>query len=196
MGERVRVKEWGEEKGSSLYAPEDEEVEELLNSIEIKEEEATDFPPDLIYDFQEQVTAEQRQNLYQKIIRMSIPQKIRLALLGNREARNILILDRSKAVCMAVLRSPKLTEHDVLTFAQQRNLPEDVYKYIARNKNWIKNYAIKLALVNNPKTPLAVALRFLDHLQERDLKNISRSKNVSNVLAKAASHLLLKRAGK
>lgn len=186
-----------EDKNSSLSADQEmEEAERLLESIEVKEEDAADFSPDLIYDFQEQLTDEQRQNLYQKIIKMSIPQKVRLAMVGNREARNILILDHNKAVVMAVLRSPKLTENDVFTYAQQRNLSEEVYKYIARNKNWIKNYAIKLALVNNPKTPLAVALRFLDHLQERDLKNLSRSKNVSNVLAKAAAQLLLKRAGK
>lgn len=185
------------DKNSSLSADQEmAEAERLLKSIEVKEEDAADFSPDLIYDFQEQLTDEQRQNLYQKIIKMSIPQKIRLAMVGNREARNILILDHNKAVVMAVLRSPKLTENDVFTYAQQRNLSEEVYKYIARNKNWIKNYAIKLALVNNPKTPLAVALRFLDHLQERDLKNLSRSKNVSNVLAKAAAQLLLKRAGK
>jgi|YNPNPStandDraft_1061719.scaffolds.fasta_scaffold87958_2 hypothetical protein len=186
-----------EEKNKSLSAEQEiEEAERLLDSIEVKEEDAADFSPDLIYEFQEQLTDEQRQNLYQKIIKMSIPQKIRLAMMGNREARNILILDHNKAVVMAVLRSPKLTENDVFTFAQQRNLAEEVYKYIARNKNWIKNYALKLALVNNPKTPLAIALRFLDHLQERDLKNLSRSKNVSNVLAKAAAQLLLKRAGK
>lgn len=194
MGGREEIRE---DKDKTLSADREiEEVERLLDSIQVKEEDATDFSPDLIYDFQEQLTDEQKQNLYQKIIKMSIPQKIRLAMIGNREARNILILDHNKAVVMAVLRSPKLTENDVFTYAQQRNLSEEVYKYIARNKNWIKNYALKLALVNNPKTPLAVALRFLDHLQERDLKNLSRSKNVSNVLAKAAAQLLLKRAGK
>ncbi|MGQ9693746.1 MAG: hypothetical protein ACUVWV_03255 [Thermodesulfobacteriota bacterium] len=185
------------DKSSPLSADREiEEAERLLASVEVKEEDAANFSPDLIYDWQEQLTDEQRQNLYQKIIKMSIPQKIRLAMVGNREARNILILDHNKAVVMAVLRSPKLTENDVFTFAQQRNLSEEVYKYIARNKHWIKNYALKLALVNNPKTPLPIALRFLDHLQERDLKNLSRSKNVSNVLAKAAGQLLLKRAGK
>lgn len=190
-------KEGGEENGRrSSAAEETQAAAKLLDTISVKEEDAAEFPADLIYDFQEKLTDEQRQNLFQKIIKMSIPQKIRLAMLGNREARNILILDHNKAVVMAVLRSPKLTENDVLTYAQQRNLAEEVYKYIAQNKNWIKNYALKLALVNNPKTPLAVALRFLDHLQEKDLKNLSRSKNVSNVLAKAAAQLLLKRAGK
>lgn len=186
------------EEQSQTSSPDEEiqAVEKFLDTITTKAEDAADFSPDLIYDLQEQLTDEQRQNLYQKIIKMSIPQKIRLAMLGNREARNILILDHNKAVALAVLRSPKLTESDVLTYAQQRNLSEEVYKYIARNKSWIKNYAVKLALINNPKTPLATALRFLDHLQEKDLKSLSRSKNVSNVLAKAAAHLLLKRAGK
>jgi hypothetical protein len=145
------------------------EEEGLLDKIVVKEEDAAQFSPDLIYDFQENLNEEQRQNLYQKILKMNIPEKIRLAMPGNREARNILILDRNKIIPIAVLRCPKLSENDVLSYAQQKNLPEDVYTYIARNKRWSKNYLIKLSLVNNPKVSLGIAIKFLDHLHDKDL---------------------------
>ncbi len=77
MGGREEI---GEDKNNPSAADQEiQEAERLLESIHVKEEEAADFSPDLIYDFQEQLTDEQRQNLYQKIIKMSIPQKIRLA---------------------------------------------------------------------------------------------------------------------
>ncbi|MDI6754329.1 MAG: hypothetical protein QME78_08035 [Thermodesulfobacteriota bacterium] len=172
------------------------EDETLLDQIIVKEEDAAQFSPDLIYDLQENLPDEQRQNLYQKIIKMSVPGKIRLAMLGNREARNILIIDRNKIIPLAVLRSPKLTENDVLNYAQQRNLPEDVFAYIGKNKRWSKNYLIKLALVNNPKTPFPIAIKFLDYLHDKDLKDLSRSKNISSVISRSAKRVLLKREGK
>ncbi|MDH4264575.1 MAG: hypothetical protein OEW45_02955 [Deltaproteobacteria bacterium] len=169
------------------------EEEGLLDKIVVKEEEAAQFSPDLIYDFQENLNEEQRQNLYQKILKMSVPEKIRLAMLGNREARNILILDRNKVIPMAVMRSPRLTDNDILTLAQHRNLPNEVYKYIALNKKWIKNYPVKLALVNNPKTPLPIAIRLLEHIHDNDLKAVRRNKNISSVLNRAAFQIQAKR---
>ena len=169
------------------------EEEGLLDKMVVKEEEAAQFSPDLIQDLQENYTDGQRQNLYQKILKMSVPQKIHLAMLGNREARNILILDRNKIIPAAVLRSPRLTDNDILIYAQQKNLPEDIYKYIAHNKKWIKNYPIKLAMVNNPKTPLPIAIRLLEYLHDNDLKAVRRNKNISSVLNRAAFQIQAKR---
>lgn len=175
---------------AEAISPEDEK---LLDTIVVKEEDAAEFSSDLVQDLQENFNDAQRQNLYQKILKMTIPQKIRLAMLGNREARNILIVDRNKVIPMAVLRSPRLNDNDILIYAQQRNLPEDVYKYIANNKKWVKNYSIKLALANNPKTPLPIAIRLLDHLHDSDIKALRRNKNVSSVLNRAAFQVQAKR---
>jgi hypothetical protein len=169
------------------------EEEGPLDKMVVKEADAAQFSPDLIHDLQENYTDAQRENIYQKILRMTVPQKIRLAMLGNREARNILILDRNKIIPSAVMRSPRLTDNDVLQYSQQKNLPEDVYKYIAYNKKWIKNYPVKLALVNNPKTPLPIAIRLLEHLHDNDLKAVRRNKNISSVLSRAAFQIQAKR---
>ena len=173
--------------------PSSSEVEALLDKMVVKEEEAAQFSPDLIRDLQENYSETQRQNIYQKILRMSVPEKIRLAMLGNREARNILILDRNKIIPSAVMRSPRLTDNDILLYAQQKNLPEDIYKYIAQNKKWIKNYPVKLALVNNPKTPLPIAIRLLEHLHDNDLKAVRRNKNISSILNRSAFQIQVKR---
>ena len=170
-----------------------EEEEALLDQITVTPEDSAQFPPELILEMQAHLNDEQRQNLHQKILHMTIPQKIRLAMLGNRETRNLLIQDRNKVICMAVLRSPKLSENDALSYAQQRNLPQDVFTVLGKSKRWTKYYPVKIALVNNPKTPLHISMRFLEYLTERDLKALSRNKNVSSVLTNSARNILQKR---
>jgi hypothetical protein len=169
------------------------EEEALLNQVTVMPEDSSQFPTELIVETQTHLNDEQRQNLHQQIIHMTIPQKIRLAMLGNREARNILIQDRNKVISMAVLRSPKLSENDALSYAQQRNLPQDVFAVLGKSKRWTKYYPVKLALVNNPKTPLHLSMRFMEYLAERDLKALSRNKNVSSVLNHSARNILQKR---
>ena len=168
------------------------EDENFLEEI-AKEEDAAKFPPELIHDFQENYTDDQRQKLSQRILKMSIPEKLRLAILGNREARNLLISNPAKMISLAVLKNPKITENEVLKYAQQKNLSEDVILAIAKDQKRIKIYQVKLAVVSNPKTPLSVAINFLGHLHEKDLKELSRDKNISSVLRRAAHHALLKR---
>jgi len=169
------------------------EEEALLDQVTVRPEDSSQFPSELIVETQAHLNDEQRQNLHQQIIHMTIPQKIRLAMLGNREARNILIQDRNKVISMAVLRSPKLSENDALSYAQQRNLPQDVFAALGKSKRWTKYYPVKLALANNPKTPLHISMRFMEYLAERDLKALSRNKNVSSVLTHSARNILQKR---
>ena len=166
---------------------------ELLNLPPIQEQDAAQFPQELIVEPEQENSEEQRQNLYQKILKMTVPEKIHLAMLGNREARNFLIHDRNKIISMAVLRSPKISNSEILNFAQQKNTPDDVVQTISKNRIWMRNYLIKLAIVSNPKTPLSVAIKFLDHLHDKDLQALYRSKNVPSVLAQAAGRVLFKR---
>ena len=169
------------------------EDETFLDKIVVKEEDVAEFPPELVHDFQENYTDAQREMLYQKILKMNYPDKLRLAIFGNREARNLLIRNPVKMISLAVLRNPKITENEVLKCAQQKNLSEDVILAITKHPKWIKTYQVKLAVVSNPKTPLSVAINFLSHLHEKDLKALSRDKNISSVLSRAAYQTLLKR---
>ena len=184
--ERLAEKGWEQEILSS-------EEMQLLDEIAVREEDAVQFPQDLILDSPEELTAQQQQNLSQMILEMSVPQKIRLAMLGNRQARKLLIHDRNKMIATAVLRSPKLTDSEITHFAQERNTPEDVILAICKNRTWLRTYPVKLALVTNPKTPLPKAVQFLDHLHDRDLQALSRNKNIPSALSQIAWQVFRKR---
>ena len=52
---------------------------------------------------------------------------------------------------------------------------------------------MKLALATNPKTPPPSAVKFLNYLQERDLRNIMKSKDVPSAISTHARRILSKK---
>jgi hypothetical protein len=121
--------------------------------------------------------------------KLKLFEKIRLATLGNAFCRQTLLRDSNRLVAMAAIRSPGITDLEVIRAAGNRAVSEDVIRYIANSKEYLKLYPVKLSLVGNPKCPLALTLKMLSTLRPEDLKNIARSKNVPNALSTAARKL-------
>ncbi len=134
-----------------------------------------------------------RLTLAQRVMKMSITEKIKLATVGNREARGLLIRDTNKLVAVAVIRSPRITDGEVLRVANNRAILDDVLRVIYGNREWTKMYPIKLALVKNPKTPLAISLRFLNTLRESEVKDLARDRNVPSSVQIAAKKMIDKK---
>ena len=128
-----------------------------------------------------------------KISELSPAGKIRLATLGNGFARAVLIRDTNRLVAMAAIRSPAVTDMEVMRYANNRGLDDEIVRYIANRRQWVRLYGIKVALCNNPKCPLPVAMRFLPHLNVRDLKALARSKGIPSALCTAAKQMLTQR---
>ncbi len=117
-------------------------------------------------------------------------EKIRLALLGDAFERSLAIRDSNRAVAMSAIKSPRVKENEVVNYSANRTLPHDVIRYIAGRRDWIKLYAVKLNLVMNPKTPMAVAMSLLGHLQPQDLRKVAKSRNIPSALQAAAKRRL------
>lgn len=130
-----------------------------------------------------------RQTLLQRINSMTPAEKIKTALTGNQEERLLLIRDSNKLVARAVLGSPKLSDGEVEAFAMMKNVTEEVLRHIAMNRAFMKRYTVAVALVNNPRTPLDVALPLINRINERDLKNLSLNKNIAETLRSLALKL-------
>jgi len=125
-----------------------------------------------------------------KFDELKIFEKVRLASVGNMYCRQVLIRDTNKVVAMSVVRSPSITDGEIVVAAGNRSICDDVIRYIANSRVHSKDYAVKLALVGNPKCPLGTSLRMLSFLHQNDLKAISRSKNIPGALSVAAKKLL------
>ena len=125
-----------------------------------------------------------------KFDKLKIFEKIRLATIGNAYCRSVLIRDSNRLVAMSVVRSPAITDGEIVAAASNRAVCDDVIRFISNSREYTKDYAVKQALVNNPKCPLASSLRLLSFLRPDDLKAISRSRNIPGALATAAKKLL------
>lgn len=130
-----------------------------------------------------------KKSIDRQIKDMSVGQKIKLAYLGNKEARSYLIRDRNRIVAGAVVKSGRLTDQEVASYAANKNLDSDVIREIAKNREWIRKYPVKVALVNNPKTPVAQAVSMVSQLQKKDLLMLTRNRNVPSVVGQAANRL-------
>ncbi len=132
-------------------------------------------------------------NVTQRIMKMSVSEKIKLATLGNKEARTILLRDSNKLVCMAAATSPRMTDGEILGIANSRTVNADVLRYVYSNREFLKTYSIKISLVKNPKVPLPTALKMLYTLQERDIKELARDRNVPQTIQSQAKSFLMKK---
>ena len=136
-----------------------------------------------------ELSEDEYQGLYNRILTMGVGDKIKLAFMGNKEARDILIRDPNKIVAMAVVKSPKIQENEIEAITKSRQVAEDVLRHIASTKEWVKSYQIKYNLSSNPKTPLPIAMKLLGQLRETELKKISKDKNISQFLASQAKRM-------
>ena len=128
---------------------------------------------------------------FQKIMKMNVAERVQLAMKGSAEERAILIRDTAKMVAHQVLKSPKLSESEVASFAKMRNIHEDMLRVIATRKDWTKTYATVHALVRNPKTPPGLTIQFLPRLGNRDLKIVCGDKNIPELVRRQARNLFL-----
>jgi hypothetical protein len=118
--------------------------------------------------------------------------RMKLAMKGTREQRAQLIRDSNKLVSAAVLSSPKVNEAEIEAFTKMGNCSEDVMRIIGQNKAWTKNYGVILGLCKHPKTPPALAMSFVQRLNEKDLKGLVTDRNAKEGLRLLAKKMLSK----
>jgi hypothetical protein len=139
------------------------------------------------------------------------PAKIRLLTLGTAKVvgpdgkthsqsydlkaiRQLGVRDPNPLVAVAALKSPGMNDSEIERISKMRNVCEEVLRDIALSRNWTRSYTVKLNLCFNPRTPLAHALTFLQHLRDSDLKALLKSKDVRGDIQGAAKRQLSKKA--
>ena len=74
-----------------------------------------------------------------------------------------------------------------------RHLDSDVFLKIGTMRDWIRRPLIALALVKNPKVPLSVSLPLVKRLSMRNLRNISRDRNLPEAVRAQARKFYMQR---
>jgi hypothetical protein len=139
---------------------------------------------------------EKKLTALQKVSKLNVGQRIKLGFVGGKEERAILIRDTARLVQNAVLNSPKLSDPEVETFAAAKNLQENVFREIARQRRFLKLYPVVRNLVNNPRCPLDISLTLIKTLLVYDLKGLRHNKNVPDTIRKVAAKLYTEKAAR
>jgi hypothetical protein len=130
------------------------------------------------------------QTILQKIQKLSVSNKIHLAMRGGKEIRSILLRDPSKEVVLTVLENPKLTETEIELISKSRSIPDEVLRKITKKREWMRNYNVILGLVTNPKTPPGISVVLVNELKTRDLAILEKNKNVIEGVRATAKKIL------
>jgi hypothetical protein len=156
----------------------------LVGASEI-EQQALEQDRQLV-GFNKALQTHERPSPIQKIARLNVGGRVQLAMKGSKDERAILIRDGARIVSSAVLESPKLTESEVDAFAALKNIGESVLRIIGTKRKFLKRYNVVRILCMNPKTPIDVSLSLIPRLTTNDLKNLTKNRDVSDTVAKAA----------
>lgn len=155
-------------------------------------EPPVETPPEVLAV--EAETRDDPQRLLDRIARMTVPERVLLALLGHREARMFLIRDPNRVVQEAVMKSPRLSEPEAEVYAAMRHLEPDILRILADRREFYKNRTFLYRIVTNPKTPLPVVTRLMSQLSVMQLRDITRSRDVPmavrNMAKERLAHIL------
>jgi hypothetical protein len=135
---------------------------------------------------EDEIEEELTKNLFVEIVNMSMPEKMKLALKGNKTARMLLIKDSNKQISLAVLKNPGITDDEIYQILKNRTTGEHIIRNIARQRILMKDYNIMKSIVMHPKTPVEISIRLLNRLYVNDLGVVAKSRDIPSNLRTAA----------
>ena len=175
----------------------DADIDDAWLAREFIEEMMAETPEQIAANLQAVINAErlegdaspERISLIRRIMFMTVKDRVKLGIKGDREARGILVRDANKIVATAVMHNPRLTDHEVENIAAMRTVAEEVLRIIGMNRAWARSYPIIHNLARNPRTPMATAVQILSRIRTKDLKSITMNRNVSEAVRRQAYRL-------
>jgi hypothetical protein len=132
---------------------------------------------------------ERQQNTWDRMRGLSQMEKLLLAVKADRSERAILAQDNDPRVLLSLLRNPRLTVDEVVRVAKSSFLTFQVADVIVKAQQWMGSVDVRVALIRNPKTPPAFAMRILPTLPEAEVRAVARAG--TNMALKTAALRLL-----
>lgn len=122
---------------------------------------------------------------------LTLGERKALARTHRRDQLLLLLRDPHPQVVQILLDNPHVTEADIVKIASARPaVPESLSK-VAAHPRWSVRHAVKRALVLNPSTPLADAIRIATTLRAAELGQLAGDHSLPELLRKHAAEVLL-----
>ncbi len=135
------------------------------------EEEAADADPGTLWD---------------RLRKLTPAQKMLLAPKADRSTRALLVQDSDPMVLFALLKNPRLSLDEVVRVAKSSFLGFQAAELILKTSQWASNLDVRVALIQNPKLALPLALRILPTLPDAEVRALAKGGATSNALKQAA----------
>jgi len=126
---------------------------------------------------------------------MRLGDRVTLARLATPALLPLLLADGERQVTEAALVNARLREEDLTTALRRDDVRPALVEAVAASQRWQPSYAVKLALVLQPKTPLALGLPRVLSLVPRDLRRIALDETLRPLVRAAAREVLEREAG-
>lgn len=121
---------------------------------------------------------------------MNKMEKMKAAMMGGLEFALEAIKSPNKGIATAGINNPKITEAEIPKIIRNKSICDDVVRAICNTGDWTKSYEVKLNLIQHPKTPITLVMRWLPLMRQADLKGLSKSKSIPSNVAQQAKRLL------
>ena len=117
---------------------------------------------------------------------LRLGERITLARMATPAVLRRVLEEEEARVCRAALPNPRLREEDVVHAVRQEVPNPVLLEELVASRRWGENYAVRLALVLQPRTPLALALAQITKLVPRDLRAVAEAPGLRGVVQRAA----------
>jgi len=121
---------------------------------------------------------------------MRLGDRVTLARLATPAILPALLAATEGRVAESALLNPRLREEDVVTALRRENVTLALVEAAAGSPRWSSSYAVRLALVLQPRTPLPLALHQIRSLVIRDLRRVADEARLRPLVREAALAVL------
>ena len=125
---------------------------------------------------------------------MRLGDRITLARLATPALLPPLLAEGERHVVEAALVNPRLREEDLVVALRRDDVRLSLLEEAAASPRWASSYAVRLALVLQPRTPLPLALLRISALVPRDLRRVAQEKSLRPLVRAAALAVLERQA--
>jgi len=124
--------------------------------------------------------------LKERLPELRLGERITLGRLATPAVLAGLLADPEAKVIRSCLENPRLREDDLVTALRQEAPPRALLEAAPESWRWRDSYAVRLAIVLQPRTPLGVALAQLSSLLPADLLRVSETPGLVPLVQMAA----------
>jgi hypothetical protein len=122
--------------------------------------------------------------LQQRLPAMAVGEKVTLARIAAGQVLKMLRLEKDGRIIQALLENSRLVEEDVLYLVSQARTPAPVLEAVCRDPKWSCRREVRIALLRNPRTPLAAAITFVSSLTATEMRELLNDPKVPIAIRK------------